>query len=165
MKEEKKATRQSYGEALLNLGRKNENISDGVVVEESLGRYSIEVMSKDDAVSKLKDLEQKGNYALYVKMSKPLIIDGRAQNWNNIRRWSDGLISDKKIFELGIPILGICYGMQFMSQTLGGEVKRANKREYGTTDVNIDNSSLLFEGFENTNGFLILLSTCDSAAK
>lgn len=94
-----------YGELeanirLMNDLRKNENISDGVVVEESLGRYSIEVMSKDDAVSKLKDLEQKGNYALYAKMSKPLIIDGRAQNWNNIRRWSDGLISDKKTFEL-----------------------------------------------------------------
>ena len=59
------------------------------------------------------------------------------------------------IFELGIPVLGICYGMQLMTYTLGGNVARANKREYGTTDVSIDNSSLLFEGFENTNGFLM----------
>ena len=42
-----------------------------------------------------------------------------------------------------------------MTYTLGGNVARANKREYGTTDVSIDNSSLLFEGFENTNGFLM----------
>ena len=41
-----------------------------------------------------------------------------------------------------------------MTYTLGGNVARADKREYGTTDVSIDNSSLLFEGFENTNGFL-----------
>ena len=59
------------------------------------------------------------------------------------------------IFELGIPVLGICYGMQLMTHTLGGNVARANKREYGTTEVKIDNSSLLFKGFENTNGFLM----------
>ena len=38
---------------------------------------------------------------------------------------------DLEIFELGIPILGICYGMQFMAEALGGEVQRATKREYG----------------------------------
>ena len=59
------------------------------------------------------------------------------------------------IFELGIPVLGTCYGMQLMTYTLGGNVATADKREYGTTDVSIDNSSLLFEGFENTNGFLM----------
>ena len=42
-----------------------------------------------------------------------------------------------------------------MTHTLGGNVARANKREYGTTEVKIDNSSLLFKGFENTNGFLM----------
>ncbi len=61
----------------------------------------------------------------------------------------------KELFELGIPILGICYGMQLMTHTLGGNVARADKREYGTTDVNIDNSSLLFQGFEGKNGFLM----------
>lgn len=61
----------------------------------------------------------------------------------------------KEIFELGIPVLGICYGMQLITHTLNGTVARANKREYGTTDVNIDNTSLLFHGFESTNGFLM----------
>ena len=61
----------------------------------------------------------------------------------------------EEIFNLGIPVLGICYGMQLMTHTLGGKVTRADKREYGTTTVNIDNSSLLFKGFENTNGFLM----------
>ena len=59
------------------------------------------------------------------------------------------------IFDLEIPVLGICYGMQLMTYTLGGNVARANKREYGTTDVNIDNTSSLFQGFENKNGFLM----------
>ena len=61
---------------------------------------------------------------------------------------------NKEIFELGIPVLGICYGMQLMTYTLGGKVERANKREYGVIGVNINNSSLLFGGFEKTNKFL-----------
>ena len=61
----------------------------------------------------------------------------------------------KEIFDLGIPVLGICYGMQLMTYTLGGQVAKANKREYGTIDVTIDNSSLLFREFENTNKFLM----------
>lgn len=62
---------------------------------------------------------------------------------------------DSKIFELGIPVLGICYGMQLMAYTLGGNVAHADKREYGTTDVSIDNTSKLFQGFGTTNGFLM----------
>ena len=61
----------------------------------------------------------------------------------------------KEIFELGIPILGICYGMQLISHTLGGNVKKAEKREYGTTSVNIDNTSPLFAGFELQNDCLM----------
>ena len=60
-----------------------------------------------------------------------------------------------EIFNLGIPVLGICYGMQLMMHTLGGSVNRADKREYGTIDVSIDNESLLFKGFDKTNGFLM----------
>ena len=59
------------------------------------------------------------------------------------------------IFELGIPVLGICYGMQLMTYMLGGNVAKASKREYGTIDVSIDNTSLLFKGFENNNKFLM----------
>jgi len=62
---------------------------------------------------------------------------------------------DRTIFELGIPILGICYGMQLMVQTLGGNVERAEKREYGVINVFIDNSSLLFNEFDNKNEFLM----------
>ena len=67
----------------------------------------------------------------------------------------DAPTCDPELFNLGIPILGICYGMQLMTHILGGNVKKADKREYGTTDVNIDNTSLLFEGFGNTNPCLM----------
>ena len=52
---------------------------------------------------------------------------------------------DKKIFELGIPILGICYGEQLMCQLLGGEVKAGFKKEYGPTELVIKQSSPLLE--------------------
>ena len=47
---------------------------------------------------------------------------------------------DKEIFNLGIPVLGICYGMQLMTHVLGGKVERADKREYGVTSVRINNN-------------------------
>ena len=62
---------------------------------------------------------------------------------------------DKEIFELGIPILGICYGMQLISYSLGGNVQKAEKREYGTTTVNFDNTSPLFKGFSDKNDCLM----------
>lgn len=52
----------------------------------------------------------------------------------------------KEIFELGIPILGICYGSQLMSYVLGGTVETAPVSEYGKTEVEVDNTSVLFDG-------------------
>ena len=52
----------------------------------------------------------------------------------------------KELFEWGIPILGLCYGAQLMSHVLGGRVERATVREYGKTEVSIDNTSALFTG-------------------
>lgn len=52
----------------------------------------------------------------------------------------------KEIFELGIPILGICYGSQLMSYVLGGSVATAPVSEYGKTEVNIESGSRLLEG-------------------
>ena len=62
---------------------------------------------------------------------------------------------DKSIFDLNIPILGICYGMQLMTNLFGGTVSQANTREYGVTNVLVNNSSLLFSGFEKNNNFLM----------
>src|SRR3989338_2235801 len=44
---------------------------------------------------------------------------------------------DKKIFELGIPILGICYGQQLMCRLLGGRVKPGEKKEYGPAELRV----------------------------
>ncbi len=67
----------------------------------------------------------------------------------------DAKICDPAIFELGIPILGICYGIQVMTHVLGGTVTRADKREYGVVPVDIDNSSCLFNGLDTKNNCLM----------
>ena len=57
----------------------------------------------------------------------------------------------KDLFEMGIPVLGLCYGAQLMSYVLGGNVERAANREYGKTDIQVDTTSPLFAGVsENT---------------
>ncbi|MDQ2087370.1 glutamine-hydrolyzing GMP synthase [Herbivorax sp. ANBcel31] len=55
---------------------------------------------------------------------------------------------DKGIFDLGVPILGICYGMQLISHVMGGTVKKAQQREYGKNDIHLDSKSKLFENVE-----------------
>ena len=52
---------------------------------------------------------------------------------------------DKALFELGIPVLGLCYGAQLMNHVLGGEVKRASVREYGKAELKVNTSSPLFK--------------------
>ncbi|RJQ47424.1 MAG: glutamine-hydrolyzing GMP synthase [Nitrospiraceae bacterium] len=54
-------------------------------------------------------------------------------------------LPDKGIFELGIPVLGICYGMQLMAYMLGGKVAKAAKREYGRAELTIDDNSDLLK--------------------
>jgi GMP synthase (glutamine-hydrolysing) len=54
--------------------------------------------------------------------------------------------ADARVFELGVPVLGICYGLQFMVHTLGGKVRPADIREYGHAEVEVIADSLLFEG-------------------
>jgi GMP synthase (glutamine-hydrolysing) len=51
---------------------------------------------------------------------------------------------DKGIFKLGVPILGICYGMQVIAEILGGKVKHTSGREYGKTELFIDDNRDIF---------------------
>ncbi len=50
---------------------------------------------------------------------------------------------DKRLFELGVPVLGVCYGMQLMAQQLGGRVEPAGQREYGPAEFEPDSASRL----------------------
>jgi GMP synthase (glutamine-hydrolysing) len=60
---------------------------------------------------------------------------------------ADAPPADPKVLDLGLPVLGICYGLQFITHHLGGKVRAADKREYGHADVQIvDEKNALFDG-------------------
>ena len=60
---------------------------------------------------------------------------------------ADAPPADPKVLDMGLPVLGICYGLQFITHHLGGKVRAADKREYGHAEVRIvDDKNALFEG-------------------
>ncbi|WP_181280507.1 glutamine-hydrolyzing GMP synthase [Aphanothece hegewaldii] len=67
---------------------------------------------------------------------------------------------DPNIWQLGVPILGVCYGMQLMVQQLGGKVERAKRGEYGKASLHIDDPTNLLTNVEN--GSIAWMSHADS---
>ncbi len=55
-------------------------------------------------------------------------------------------ICDPGVLSLGVPVLGICYGLQWIAHTLGGKVERAERREYGPAEIDLRDGSALFVG-------------------
>lgn len=55
-------------------------------------------------------------------------------------------VCDERVFELGIPVLGICYGCQLIAKHFGGDIKSVGIGEYGATEMQLDNKSKLFTG-------------------
>lgn len=60
----------------------------------------------------------------------------------------DAPLADKAIINMGVPILGICYGMQYISCILDGSVSRADDREYGSAVITVKDDTNLFHGFD-----------------
>ncbi len=76
---------------------------------------------------------------------------------------ADAPISDERIFSLGIPVLGICYGLQLMAFQLGGEVDRAAKREFGRARLIVDAENGIFTGVSKSTE--VWMSHGDSLTK
>ena len=67
----------------------------------------------------------------------------------------------KELFDLGVPILGICYGMQLVTHLSGGEVAKSKHREYGRADLTIDDKSDLFRGIGTDGSTVVWMSHGD----
>ena len=63
----------------------------------------------------------------------------------------EAILCDPEIFQLGIPILGICYGSQLIAHMMGGKVETAPVSEYGRTEVSVDKNSVLFADVKETS--------------
>ena len=88
-----------------------------------------EIYSYTTDISKIRELEPKG-----------IILTGGP----NSCYVPGAPTCSKEIFSLGVPVLGICYGAQLMTHLLGGRVGKADMREYGKIEVNVDTASALF---------------------
>lgn len=74
----------------------------------------------------------------------------------------DGLLVDKKVFDFGIPVLGICYGLEVLGHLLGGQVAPGKKREYGPTHYKITRENGLFANWgKNKKEFTVWMSHFD----
>ena len=94
-----------------------------------------------------------------LKEYQSVILSGGPNNIGEAQR----LNFDQKIFELGIPILGICYGMQLMSDYFGGIVASDIKKEYGQCEIWVDTSAMIFDGLEEYQK--VLMSHGDTVKK
>ena len=94
-----------------------------------------EIYSYRTELSKIKEMNPKG-----------IILTGGPNSCYE----ADSPTYTKELFELGIPVLGLCYGAQLMMHVLGGRVEKAPVREYGKTEVFVDRSSDLFEDVSET---------------
>ena len=93
-----------------------------------------------------------------VRAPKGVILSGGP---NSV--FEDGAPSiDRAIFDLGIPVLGVCYGMQLMSATLGGKVVPGERREYGKTEIEVAPGNELFKGLPDK--FIVWMSHGDRVA-
>ena len=104
-----------------------------------LGVYS-ELHDNEISIEEIKKMNPKG-----------IILSGGP---NSVYE-ENSLTIDDEIFNLGIPVLGICYGMQLMQHKLGGKVESATSREYGAHNVDVTPGAKLFEGTPETQQVLM----------
>ena len=108
---------------------------------------AVEIIDPEDAVARIKQLSPKG-----------LILSGGPASVYE----KDAPTIDKKIFTLGIPVLGICYGWQLTAQLLGGKVVSGHK-EYGPAHLSIEHDHPLFKGIRS--GSQVWVSHGDSVTQ
>ena len=90
-----------------------------------------EILPWDVDIKKIEDINPKG-----------IILSGGPESVTDIHTPR----APKIVFELQIPILGICYGMQTLAEQMGGQVTTSEKKEFGFSILNIEDNSKLFTG-------------------
>ena len=122
---------------------KNKNILNKVIVVDFGSQTTQLIVRRVREIGVYCELISHLKLSQYIKTTKPsaLILSGGPAS--SFKKRSPKI--DKKILNLDIPVLGICYGMQIICQILGGVVKSTNKREFGRAEINIITNNLLFK--------------------
>ncbi len=104
------------------------------------------ILPWDIAVEKIKSLNPKG-----------VILSGGPESVTE----SNTPRIPKVIFELDVPVLGICYGMQTLAEQFGGQVSSSKTKEFGHAQITIEKASLLFDGFSSGSSIDVWMSHGD----
>ena len=102
-----------------------------IVILDCGGQYAHLIASRIRRFGVFTEIREAETLAEDLKDAAGIILSGGPQSVYD----SGSPQADPKIFELGIPVLGICYGLHWMTQTLGGEVKQGKVKEYGHTEI------------------------------
>lgn len=132
-----------------NLSKEDKNIQfyDSVVVLDFGSQYS-ELIAR--RVRELNVYSELIPYRTTAKQIKDMAPKGIILSGGPNSVYDEGApVCDPEIFNLGIPILGVCYGMQLMAKTLGGKVVKADKHEYGKAILEINPKDKLFLDLES----------------
>lgn len=119
---------------------------DKIIVLDFGGQYSHLIANRIRRLGVYSEIKSNDADILELKDAKGIILSGGPQNISE----DDSLKCDKRIFDLGIPTLGICYGHQLMSHLCSGKVARGKTKEYGKAKLNIKNKKGLFEGLNDS---------------
>ena len=118
---------------------------DSVLVLDFGGQYSQLITRRVRELRVYSELIPYDTDIKKIKAKKPcgLILSGSP--YSTLSNDGKVLLMDKEIFSMGIPVLGICYGMQLIARLFGGEITATGKNEYGKTKIKLNLKSLLFK--------------------
>lgn len=141
------------------MNNKKELPSERLAILDCGGQYTKVIDRKVRELGVYTDIFPLGTDIAALEGYKAIILSGGPSSV-----WAAGAPKyDEKIFSLGVPMLGICYGMQLICEHFGGVVKPSFRTEYGQTEITVDTSCPLFDGLEEKQ--LVLMSHGDAVAK
>ncbi|WP_414820279.1 glutamine-hydrolyzing GMP synthase [Treponema phagedenis] len=127
--------------------------TEKILIVDFGGQYSQLIARRVRDLNVYSDIVGYKQAADYISKNKPIgiIFTGGPSSVYE----EDSPKPDESIFNLGIPILGICYGMQLIAYCLGGRVEKSSKREFGKTDTKFKTSCALFKDLKQSSSVLM----------
>ncbi|MBR9691104.1 glutamine-hydrolyzing GMP synthase [Candidatus Woesearchaeota archaeon] len=118
---------------------------DKIIVLDFGGQYAHLIANRIRRLGVYSEIRPANTKIFKPEEVKGIILSGGPQNISE----DDNLKCDPEIFNLNIPVLGICYGHQLIAHILGGQVARGETREYGKAAINVKNKEKLFDNIKD----------------